>query len=149
MRRRSDTGKNKNQREKLYIIYDGTCNLCLGTVRKLKELHSHAILRFVSIQSFEDSYEEIPNIESIPLERLMSKMHVVEQNGDIYAGADGVVRILRTVRGFTWLGLLYRIPGMWGFANVLYRFIAARRYEWFGKTDESCENGACNLPRRD
>ncbi|MFC5650110.1 thiol-disulfide oxidoreductase DCC family protein [Paenibacillus solisilvae] len=148
MGRRSGTSANQQVREKLYVIYDGTCNLCLTTVRRLKELRSNAVLRFVSVQSLEDSYEEIPNIESIPTERLMSKMHVVEQNGAIYAGADGVVRILHTVRGFTWLGLMYRIPGMRGIADLLYRFIAARRYDWFGKTDESCENGACNLPRR-
>lgn len=149
MGRRRDTSTNKRQREKIYVIYDGTCNLCQTTVRRLKELRSHAILRFVSIQSLEDSYEDIPNIESVPLERLMSKMHVVDQNGTIYAGADGVVRVLRTVRGFTWLGMLYRIPGMRRTADLLYRFIAARRYEWFGKTTESCESGACNHPRRE
>ncbi|BBH19278.1 redox protein [Paenibacillus baekrokdamisoli] len=146
MSKRLDTSKRK--RDKLYVIYDGTCNLCLTSVRRLKELRSNAILRFVSIQSLEDSYEEIPGIDSVSHERLMSKIHVIEQNGHIYAGADGIIRILRTVRGFAWLALFYRVPGMRGVADVLYRFIATKRYDWFGKTDESCENGACNLPRR-
>jgi predicted DCC family thiol-disulfide oxidoreductase YuxK len=138
-----------NGRERLYILYDGTCNLCIATVRRLRELHSSADLRFVSIQSLEENKETIPGIGAIPLEQLMAKLHVVEQSGALYAGADGIVRILRTVAGFRWLALLYRIPGMRRSADAIYRFIASRRYDWFGKTEESCENGVCTLPKRD
>ncbi|QYR23404.1 DUF393 domain-containing protein [Paenibacillus sp. sptzw28] len=138
-----------SERERLYILYDGTCNLCIATVRRIKELHSSADLRFVSIQSLEENKETIPGIEAIPLEQLLAKLHVVERSGALYAGADGIVRILRTSAGFKWLAPLYRIPGMRGSADALYRYIAARRYDWFGKTEESCDNGVCTLPKRD
>ncbi|GGD54759.1 thiol-disulfide oxidoreductase DCC family protein [Paenibacillus nasutitermitis] len=135
--------------ERLTVLYDDICNLCLTTVRRLKELRSTADLRFVSIQSLEENEEEIPGIQGYSREQLLAKLHVVDQSGAVYAGADGVIRILRTVRGLKWLAFFYRIPGMRGLADILYRYIAARRYDWFGKADDGCANGACTLPRRE
>lgn len=132
--------------EKLYVLYDGVCNLCLASVRRLKELPSSAELHYAAVQSLADSAALIPAAASIPQEQLLSKIHVVDADGNVFAGADGIVRIMRTVRGFQWLAVLYRIPGMGAIANALYRYIASRRYDWFGKTDESCHSGACSLP---
>lgn len=133
--------------ETLYILYDDVCNLCLASVRRMKELPSSAELHDVSIQSLaDDGAVAIPAVASMSQEQLLAKIHVVDMEGNIFAGADGIVRIMRTVRGFKWLAGLYRIPGMGRVANALYRFIASRRYDWFGKTDESCQTGACSLP---
>jgi len=139
----------ENVGEKLTVLYDGICNLCLTSVRRLKELPSTADLRFVSIQSLEESEEEIPGIQAYSRDQLLAKLHVIDQSGAVYAGADGVIRILRTVRGLKWVALFYRIPGTRGMADFLYRYIAARRYDWFGKADDGCANGACTLPRRE
>ncbi|NBD25936.1 thiol-disulfide oxidoreductase DCC family protein [Paenibacillus glycinis] len=139
----------EDRREKLIVLYDGTCNLCLASVRRLKELQSTAILRFIPVQSLEETYETIPELSAVTEEQLLTKMHVVEMDGTLHAGAAGVVRILRTVRGLRWLAPLYRVPGLRGAADFMYRFIAGRRYEWFGKTDESCHDGVCALGKRD
>ncbi|MBW7457601.1 thiol-disulfide oxidoreductase DCC family protein [Paenibacillus sepulcri] len=139
----------ENEGERLIVLYDGVCNLCLTSVRRMKELRSSADLRFISIQSLEESEEEIASIQSFPREQLLSRLHVIDQGGAVYAGADGIVRILRTVRNLKWVALLYRIPGMRGMADYLYRYIAARRYDWFGKADDGCTNGSCTLPRRE
>ncbi|CAH1204265.1 hypothetical protein PAECIP111893_02207 [Paenibacillus plantiphilus] len=141
-------GAGRIKGEKLYILYDGVCNLCLASVRRMKELPSSAELHDVSIQSLADDggAAAIPAVASMSQEQLLAKIHVVDMEGNIFAGADGIVRIMRTVRGFQWLAGLYRIPGMGRVANALYRFIASRRYDWFGKTDESCHAGACSLP---
>ncbi|MBO7745507.1 DUF393 domain-containing protein [Paenibacillus sp. MWE-103] len=139
----------EERREKLIVLYDGTCNLCLASVRRLKELQSTAILRFIPVQSLEDTYETIPELSAVTEDQLLTKMHVVEMDGTVHAGAAGVVRILRTVRGWRWLAPLYRVPGLRGVADLLYRIIAGRRYEWFGRSDESCHEGVCALPKRD
>ncbi|WP_219837948.1 thiol-disulfide oxidoreductase DCC family protein [Paenibacillus sp. R14(2021)] len=136
----------EERREKLIVLYDGTCNLCLASVRRLKELQSTAVLRFIPVQSLEETYETIPVLSAVTNDQLLTKMHVVEMDGTLHAGAAGVVRILRTVRGLKWLAPLYRVPGLRGAADALYRFIAARRYDWFGKTDENCHEGVCTLP---
>ena len=139
----------EERREKLIVLYDGSCNLCLTSVRRLKELQSTAILRFIPVQSLEETYETIPELSAVTEEQLLTKMHVVEMDGTIHAGAAGVVRILRTVRGLRWLAPLYRVPGLKGAADILYRFIAGKRYEWFGKTEESCQDGICALSKRE
>ncbi|OBZ12458.1 thiol-disulfide oxidoreductase DCC family protein [Bacillus sp. FJAT-26390] len=137
-------------KEKLYVIYDGQCNLCLASVAKLKELHSKADLHYVQIQQLEaegQAQKLVPHIRSLKFEELYEKMHVADERGELFAGADGVVRILRTVKGLRWLSSFYRIPGMKRAANYIYRFIASRRYEWFGKTEQSCSINGCELPQ--
>ncbi|WP_138752379.1 thiol-disulfide oxidoreductase DCC family protein [Paenibacillus sinopodophylli] len=137
-------------KEKLYVLYDGYCNLCLASVAKLKELPSRADLQFIQIQqleSVEDSVQLLPRSTKLDMAVLYEKMHVVDDQGKLYAGADGVVRILRTVKGFRWLSAFYRIPGMSRIADRLYRYVANRRYEWFGSTEQSCSINGCDLPK--
>lgn len=137
--------------EKLYVIYDGHCNLCLGSIAKLKELHSKADLHYVQIQQLEaagSTEQLIPSVGLLKFEELYEKMHVADEQGQLFAGADGIVRILRTVKGFRWLSVLYRIPGMKSIANRMYKFVAKRRYEWFGSTEQSCSVNGCELPRK-
>ncbi|KRE51133.1 thiol-disulfide oxidoreductase DCC family protein [Paenibacillus sp. Soil522] len=136
--------------EKLYIIYDGHCNLCLASVAKLKGLKSNADLHFVQIQQLEASVEAeqlIPRIRQLNYTELYEKMHVVDDKGQLFAGADGVIRILRTVKGLRWLSVFYRIPGMKRTADHIYRFVAGRRYEWFGSTEQSCSIHECERPQ--
>ncbi|MEV5025841.1 thiol-disulfide oxidoreductase DCC family protein [Paenibacillus sp. LPE1-1-1.1] len=142
--------KGNQASEKLYVIYDGHCNLCLASVARLRELHSKADLQFIQIQQLEavkDTARLIPHIDRFDFGALYEKMHVADERGQLFAGADGVVRILRTVRGFRWLSAFYRIPGMNRIADRIYRFIANRRYEWFGSTEQSCSIDGCDLPQ--
>ncbi|RAP77887.1 thiol-disulfide oxidoreductase DCC family protein [Paenibacillus montanisoli] len=146
---RNPRSRNENKREKLIVLYDGNCNLCLGTVRKLKELQSTADLRFIPVQSLEETYETVPGLASFDQAMLLTKMHVVEADGTLHAGAAGVVRILRTVKGLRWLAWLYRVPGLRIAGDGLYRVIAAKRYDWFGRADDGCHEGACTLPKKE
>ncbi|HTG69177.1 MAG TPA: DUF393 domain-containing protein [Candidatus Udaeobacter sp.] len=136
--------------EKLYIIYDGHCNLCLASVAKLKGLNSNADLHYVQIQQLEASVETeqpIPLFRQLNYAELYEKMHVIDEKGQLFAGADGVIRILRTVKGLRWLSAFYRIPGMKRAADHIYRFVADRRYDWFGSTEQSCSIHGCEQPQ--
>ncbi|RCW42593.1 thiol-disulfide oxidoreductase DCC family protein [Paenibacillus prosopidis] len=138
--------------ETLYVVYDGQCNLCLASVAKLKELPTSAALQFVQIQQIEltDGNQPIvPGLHQVKREALYDKMHVTDEQGRLFAGADGVIRILRTVKGLRWLSAFYRIPGMKRLADWMYRYVANRRYDWFGSTGQSCSiNGCERLPDR-
>jgi predicted DCC family thiol-disulfide oxidoreductase YuxK len=138
--------------EKLYVVYDGQCNLCLASVAKLKELPTHAALQFVQIQQIGlegDSPLIVPGLHQVNREALYDKMHVADEQGRLFAGADGVIRILRTVKGLRWLSAFYKLPGMKRLADWMYRYIANRRYDWFGSTGQSCSiNGCVRSPDR-
>ncbi|WP_169082729.1 thiol-disulfide oxidoreductase DCC family protein [Paenibacillus sp. PL91] len=136
--------------ERLYVIYDGQCKLCLASVAKLKELNAKAELHYVQIQQLEaegQAQQLVPHIRPLNFVELYEKIHVADEQGQLFAGADGVVRILRTVKGLRWLSAFYRIPGMKRAADRIYRFIASRRYEWFGKAEQSCTINGCELPQ--
>lgn len=138
----------KHKRERLYVVYDGTCKLCIGTVGKLKELRSNAELVFVPAQSLGEVDFRVPGIERARETDLYEKMHVADEQGRLYAGADGVIRIMRTIKGFRLLAALYRLPGMSRAGDLLYRYIAKRRYDWFGQTEQSCSASGCALPQQ-
>ncbi|MFC4776488.1 thiol-disulfide oxidoreductase DCC family protein [Paenibacillus sp. GCM10023252] len=135
------------RRESLYVIYDGNCNLCLATVARLRELHSAADIHYVPIQELEAAGTVIPRrVFAIPESQLYEKLHVFDEEERIYAGADGVIRLLRTMKGWQWASSAYQVPGIRTAADAVYRYIARRRYKWFGRAEHSCEDGVCQLP---
>jgi predicted DCC family thiol-disulfide oxidoreductase YuxK len=134
--------------ETLYVLYDGHCVLCTGTVRRLQSLPLRANLHYISLQTLEEEPQalDIPGRHNLDIKALYEKLHVIDESGTVYAGADSVVRLMRTLRGLGWISWLYAIPGMKGIANASYHWIAKHRYDWFGRTDEGCTDGACRLP---
>jgi len=128
--------------EKLLLLYDGECNLCLATVEKLSRIRTQAELTMLPLQ--EADPHRLP--KGIQREDLLAELHVVDGEGRLYKGADAVIRIIRTVPGLAWLAGLYRVPGMKRPAHGVYRLVAKYRYRLFGKKADACSNGACRLP---
>ncbi|EXX85538.1 hypothetical protein BG53_08240 [Paenibacillus darwinianus] len=143
-------GAKRGPIETLYVVYDAYCILCTGTVKRLQAFKpKRAELIYVTLQSLADGgAPDIPGRDNLDQQTLYAKLHVVDRDGRLFAGADGVVRIMHVLPGFRLVAWLYRIPGMRRAADRLYRLIANRRYDWFGKTDEGCADGACRLPER-
>lgn len=117
------------------VFFDGVCGLCDHTVKRLLRLDSRHTLRFAPLQGATAGQL----LETADVKELKSLV-VYDQHGTArYSTA--VVRIL-------WhLGGLYRVLSysLWliprPIRNLGYRFVAARRYRWFGKHD------ACRLPQ--
>lgn len=124
------------------VLYDGVCGLCNRSVRFLLDRDRHDRFRYAALQR--------------PLAaQVLAKYGYDPSDLDtFYAVVDYQTpreRVLR--RGRAALFVLRRIGGAWGAAAVVagilptfaldvgYRFIAKRRYRWFGKLD------ACPLPR--
>ena len=145
-------------RETLHIVYDAECALCAGAVRQLSAVRgARAELRFVPLQALEAKLDGIwdhatpePNgwpdrLNRLDPDALRAQLHVVQADGAVFAGAEAVVRIMRELPGWRRLSWLYRVPGMKRAADAVYRYVARRRYDWFGKADEGCQAGACAL----
>ena len=134
--------------EVLYVLYDRYCVMCTGTVDKLRAMRMpRAELRYIPLQELEsESPPDVPGRSSLRIEELYAKLHVIDSGGHVFAGADGVVRIMRTLPSLRWLAWCYAVPGARIAADALYRYVAKRRYDWFGRADEGCANGACALP---
>jgi predicted DCC family thiol-disulfide oxidoreductase YuxK len=127
--------------EKLTLLYDAECILCLASVEKLRHMKSRAELVMVPLQSAPE--DVLP--KGVTKEELLAELHLIDEDGRLYRGAASVVRIMRTVPSLAWLASMYRVPGLKGLADTLYKWIAKHRYRLFGKAGDTCAGGACRL----
>lgn len=116
------------------VFFDGVCGLCDHTVKRLLKLDSRHRMLFAPLQG-ETAAQLLPPVDIQELKSLV----VCDRHG-VARCSTAVVRIL-------WhLGGLYRVLSclLWLIPSPIrnwgYRFVAARRYHWFGKHD------ACRLP---
>lgn len=113
------------------ILFDGVCNLCMGSVQFVIERDPDAVFRFAPLQS--SVAEELLEGTGVDAEALDSV--VVVEDGEAYVKSDAVLRAA------THLGGIYRLLGPSRFVprrlrDLVYDFVAARRYDWFGKQDQ-------------
>jgi predicted DCC family thiol-disulfide oxidoreductase YuxK len=132
---------------KLFVVYDGECNLCLATAAKLQQIDTVSTLEWVTLQSLiSGETKPWPAIAGVEPAQLAARMHVTDEQGRVFEGADAVLRLLRDVPSLRWLGIVGEWPGFRGVSRWLYRLVARYRYQLFGK-NESCADGVCTLPR--
>lgn len=111
------------------VVYDGTCRLCVGSKRRVERWRTSP--RFVPLQSPE-AQALLPGRSE---EELLGQMHVLEE-GRVYAGAEGWLRVLR--RGPLWSAWAAWVVPLW-IARPVYGWVARNRYRWFGRVcEESC-----------
>lgn len=117
------------------ILFDGVCNLCNGFVQFIIRRDPEGIFRFASLQS-EAARRLLTDhgYSGYPLESV-----VFIQNGKTYEMSAAVLQIFKTLGGLWQVFSIFRIVPE-GFRNKIYRFIARRRYHWFGK------KAACMVP---
>jgi len=135
------------QLPRLKVVYDSECNLCMATVEKLGNMKVKAELTFVPLQQLiSGEARPWPGIEDVSPEELAAQLHVTDEKGNRYSGADGVLELLRHVPSLAWLAAAGRLPGLRGISRLAYRVIARHRYQLFGRAD--CSDGTCSLPRK-
>ena len=120
------------------VLFDGHCNLCNGSVKFIIRHDPLKRFRFVSLQS--DRGREI--VEQHGRDSGDVDTILLLQNDRIY---DRSSAALRVARGLTlpWplLSAFLLVPKP--LRDLVYRWIAANRYRWFGKTE------ACMMPTAD
>ena len=113
------------------ILFDGVCNLCNAWVQFVIERDPDATFRFAPLQS--SVAEQLLADAGYEGEKLDSV--VLVEDGRYYAKSDAVIRVARRLGGVYRLFALSRVVPT-GLRNLVYDFIAARRYGWFGKRDQ-------------
>jgi predicted DCC family thiol-disulfide oxidoreductase YuxK len=115
------------------VFYDGVCALCNATVRSLLWMDRQGVLSYAPLQgkTARQVLTELPdNLDAIVYWR---------QGQPLTHTSEAIGQILRDLRWpWTWASALLWVPRP--LRDAVYRFIAKRRYHWFGKYD------ACPLP---
>ena len=117
------------------VLFDGVCHLCDRTVQFVLDRDSAGVFRFAALQS--SLGQRLLRQYDLPTDALDTM--VLIHRGKAYTRSGAVLRMMRRLK-FPWnLGAVFLIipPPL---RDLCYRFIAKRRYRWFGSRDE------CRLP---
>ena len=119
------------------ILFDGVCNMCNANVKYIIDHDPADYFRFASLQS--ETGMQLAAEHGIDASELSSM--VLIEAGKAYMRSTAALRVCRRLKGpvrLLWPFIL--LPAI--LRDPIYRFIANRRYKWFGKQD------ACRLPTR-
>lgn len=129
----------------LQVIYDGHCAICRASMSKIEKTFGERVLpvdfRIVPAGEIHPDLSE---------ERCKAQMHVIEQ-GNVYGGAEAMVRILRMHRGLKLVVWLYDLPPLGWLAEGAYRLVARNRFrlsKWLGRDVPACSD-ACSIHKKD
>jgi len=112
------------------IFFDGYCILCSWSVRLVKKRDKRGVFSFIPLQSSEAS--AIKNL--MAQDNDMPDSIILLENRKVWQMSDAALRIARKLN-FPW-NLLYGFIVLPKFLrDAAYKFIASRRYSWFGKRD--------------
>ncbi|MFQ5823100.1 MAG: thiol-disulfide oxidoreductase DCC family protein [bacterium] len=112
------------KKDKLKIVYDSGCPLCIRTVKILKLLDWLGNLEYKDLMIWEKLNKEYPALD---LEKCLQEMHVISPKSEIASGFFGFRKICaRLALGWLILPFLF-IPGMPTLGQIIYVKIAKNR----------------------
>ncbi len=120
------------------ILFDGVCNLCNNAVRFVIKRDPKSIFKFASLQS--DFGKKI--IAKYHLSEKPVSSFILVENDKLYFKSTAALKVIKKLNGVVRLLYVFIIlPAV--IRNVVYDFIAANRYKWFGKLND------CMVPEKE
>ncbi|MEM8710935.1 MAG: DCC1-like thiol-disulfide oxidoreductase family protein [Planctomycetota bacterium] len=126
------------------LLFDGECGLCTGSVRFILDRERDGRLHFASLQSaLGRSVAEANGLDPDELSTLV----LVDEEGGVSLRSTAALKVAAGHLRLPWrLAGVFRIVPRF-LRDGVYRFIAARRIQWFGTAD-ACELPAPGVPER-
>nr|WP_319268756.1 DCC1-like thiol-disulfide oxidoreductase family protein [uncultured Draconibacterium sp.] len=111
----------------MIILFDGVCNLCNSAVDLILQKAQENNFKLVALQSAEG--QKILKTFDLSLE---INTVILIKNNQVFSESDAALEICKHLKTpWNWLTAFKILPKMW--RDSLYRFVANRRYKWFGK----------------
>lgn len=117
------------------IVFDGVCVLCSGWVRFLLRVDRRKRYRFAAMQAATGS----ALMQAHGLDPTDPMSFLLVDGASAQIDSDGVIAVLTGLGGAWRLAGVARLVPRW-LRDGVYRFIARRRYRWFGRKT------TCDLP---
>jgi predicted DCC family thiol-disulfide oxidoreductase YuxK len=121
------------------VLFDGVCNLCDAAVQFVLDRDARGRFVFAALQS-DEGRRLLAKVGAAPsVAEGDPDSIVLVEGGRAYERSDAILRIARGL-GAPWsLAVVFlAVPRF--VRDALYRFIARRRYRWFGK------KASCRVP---
>jgi predicted DCC family thiol-disulfide oxidoreductase YuxK len=119
------------------VLIDGVCNLCNSVVHFVIDRDPEARFRFAPLQS--EFAKSLLGRAGRPGLATSLETFVLVEGDVVFTHSTAALRVLRELN--TPLRFLYAFVVLPRFVrDAAYRFVAKRRYGWFGRTD------SCRVP---
>jgi len=119
---------------KIIILFDGVCNMCVGSVNFIIKRDSKDIFRFASLQG--DVGKKMIKTYSLSMNSI-----VLIKDGEVKTQSSAVLSVLSHLNTFwKFLIVFYIVP--YPIRDILYNIVAKTRYFLFGKRDK------CMVPNK-
>ena len=118
----------------MIVLFDGVCNFCSASVQFMIARDPKARLKFAALQS--EAGKKLMKEHGMADFSGDPDSIVVIDEGKVYEHSSAALRIAR-VLSFPWPVFYVGIIWPKFLRDAIYRFIAKRRYKWFGRK-ESC-----------
>lgn len=114
------------------MLFDGVCNLCNGAVQFVVKRDPRGRFRFAALQS----KRAAAVLAAAGVETPLPDSMVLVQDGVVSVRSTAALRIAKQLRApWPLLSVFLLVPRP--LRDLVYSFVAARRYRWFGRR-ESC-----------
>jgi predicted DCC family thiol-disulfide oxidoreductase YuxK len=131
-----------------YVIYDGDCNLCTTLVQLLERLDGGEQFAYIPMQAKETLQQFGITPQDCELGMILLDANHPQNR---WQGSDAALKIGSLLpAGDLFVNTYYALPGMKWVGERVYEQIRDRRYELFGKRQETyCSTyNACGNPKR-
>jgi predicted DCC family thiol-disulfide oxidoreductase YuxK len=107
----------------LTVFYDGGCRFCRERVRRYQRASAGGarLIAWCDVGAAPWALKRW----RIGSETARRRLHVVDAEGRIYAGAAAFSQLWRALPGHRWLGIAIGLPGVAPAAQAVYRLLAA------------------------
>ncbi|WP_309090697.1 thiol-disulfide oxidoreductase DCC family protein [Domibacillus sp.] len=114
------------------VLFDGDCNFCDASVQFIIQRDSKGYFNYASLQS--DVGQKLLKEHNIPKDL---DSFVLVEDGQAYIKSTAALRVARRLDG-AWKLLYALIAVPAPLRNLVYDYVAANRYKWFGKKSDHC-----------
>lgn len=122
------------------VLFDGVCNLCNGAVNFWIDRDPASRLRFASLQS--SVGRQLLESLGHPVPAGDPESILLVEHGRVHERSGAALRIAWHLSG-GWKLLVAFLVVPRPLRDLVYRWVAAHRYRWFGKSD------VCRVPTPD
>ncbi|KAK8529479.1 hypothetical protein V6N13_102393 [Hibiscus sabdariffa] len=115
------------------VIYDGVCHLCHRGVKWVIKADKHRKIKFCCLQS--KAAEPYLRVCGVDREDVLRRFVFIEGLGVYHQGSTAALRVLSYLPlPYSALSAFLIIPTP--LRDAVYDFVAKRRYDWFGKSED-------------
>ncbi|MCO7224222.1 thiol-disulfide oxidoreductase DCC family protein [Pleionea sp. CnH1-48] len=113
------------------ILFDGVCVLCSRWTQFILRYDKRAIFQLCAVQS--NHGQQLLAKFDLPQEDVRSMVYIDGEK--YYLKSDAFLNVVcQLAAPWRWLNVFSKLPKSW--RNSAYDFVAARRYDWFGRYDQ-------------